>query len=100
MNIFIGSLDYGVTDADLSELFQEYGDVTSAKVIVDRFSGRSKGFGFVEMEDNEAAAQAISELDQAEYKGRTIAVSEAKPRQERPRSFNNNRGGGYGRDRY
>ncbi len=97
MNIFIAGLSYKVNDADLSNLFEEYGEITSAKVITDRDSGRSKGYGFVEMADEEAANKAIAELNGAEYDGRTISVSEAKPRQERPRrEFNNNRGGGYG----
>lgn len=103
MNIFIAGLSYDVNDADLSDLFQEYGAITSAKVIMDRQTNRSKGFGFVEIEDNEAAEKAISELNGAEYDGRTLSVSEAKPREERPaRSYDNNRGGGYGgsRNRY
>jgi RNA recognition motif-containing protein len=95
MNIFIAGLSYKVNDADLSNLFEEYGVITSAKVITDRDSGRSKGYGFVEMDDEEAANKAIVELNGAEYDGRTISVSEAKPRQERPRR-DNNRGGGYG----
>lgn len=100
MNIFIAGLSFNVTDADLSELFQEYGDISSAKVITDRQTGRSKGYGFVEMED-EAATAAIEALNDAEYDGRTLAVSEAKPREPRQeRSFNNNRGGGYNRNRY
>ncbi|NDW09257.1 RNA-binding protein [Dysgonomonas sp. 520] len=104
MNIFIAGLSYNVNDADLLTLFEEYGVITSAKVIMDRQTNRSKGYGFVEMEDNEAATKAISELNGAEYDGRTISVSEARPREERPaRSFNNNRGGGFnggGRNRY
>lgn len=104
MNIFIAGLSYNVNDADLSVLFQEYGDVTSAKVVMDRMTGKSKGYGFVEMEDNESANKAISELNGAEYDDRTISVSEARPREEKPaRSFSNNRsGGGYGggRNRY
>jgi RNA-binding proteins (RRM domain) len=103
MNIFVAGLSYSVNDADLLSFFEEYGVVTSAKVVIDRQTNRSKGFGFVEMEDNDAAAKAIAELNGAEYEGRTLAVSEARPREERPaRSFNNNRGGGYGggRNRY
>jgi RNA recognition motif-containing protein len=101
MNIFIAGLSFKVNDADLSNLFEEYGNITSAKVVTDRMTGRSKGYGFVEMEDNEAATKAITELNGAEFDGRTISVSEARPREERPRrEFNNNRGGGYGRDRY
>ncbi len=97
MNIFIAGLSYNINDEDLRDLFTEYGEPTSAKVIMDRATGRSKGFGFVELEDEAAAKKAIEELDGAEYDGRRIAVSEAKPRTEgdRPRrSFNNNRGGG------
>ncbi len=101
MNIFIGGLSYGITDADLEGLFQEYGEVTSARVIMDRATGKSKGFGFVEMENTDEATKAISELDGIEYDSRTIAVSEARPRKERPaRSFNSNRGRGYGDNRY
>lgn len=102
MNIFIAGLSYATTEADLSDLFQEYGEISSAKVITDRQTGRSKGYGFVEMEDTEAANKAISELNEAEFDGRKIAVSEAKPREPRQeRSYSNNRGGGYGnRSRY
>jgi len=100
MNIFVAGLSYKVNDADLSNLFEEYGVISSAKVVVDRQTGRSKGYGFVEMDDEESASKAISELNGAEYDGRTISVSEARPREERPqRSFDNNRrggGGGYG----
>ncbi len=100
MNIFIAGLSFKVNDADLLTLFEEYGDISSAKVIIDRQTGRSKGYGFVEMSDNEAASKAISELNGAEYDGRTISVSEARPREERPRrNFDNNRGGGYGNNR-
>ncbi len=100
MNIFIGSLSFSVNDEGLAELFQEYGEVSSARVITDRFTGRSRGFGFVEMDDESAATKAIEELNGVEVDGRPIAVSEARPREERPaRSFNNR--GGYGdRNRY
>jgi RNA recognition motif-containing protein len=102
MNIFIAGLSFKVNDSDLTSLFEEYGTITSAKVITDRQSGRSKGYGFVEIDNEEAGAKAIAELNGAEYDGRTISVSEAKPREERPRrEFNNNRGGGgYSRNRY
>lgn len=101
MNIFIAGLSFSITDADLSDLFQEYGEVSSAKVITDRQTGRSKGYGFVEMDDEAAANKAIAELNEAEFDGRKIAVSEAKPREPRQeRSFNGNRGGGYGSRRY
>ena len=98
MNIFISNLSYDVKDADLKTLFDEYGEVQSAKVIHDRETGKSRGFGFVEMPDNEAAKKAISELDQAEYDGKVINVNEAKPREDKPRrSFGGGGGsGGYG----
>lgn len=100
MNIFIAGLSFNVTDAELTELFQEYGDISSAKIITDRQTGRSKGYGFVEMEDADAT-KAIEELNGIEHNGRTLSVSEAKPREPRQeRSFNNNRGGGYGSRRY
>ena len=104
MNIFVAGLSFKVNDADLASLFEEYGTITSAKVITDRQSGRSKGYGFVEIAENEAAKKAIAELNGAEYDGRVLSVSEAKPREERERprnSFGGNRGGGGGyRNRY
>jgi RNA recognition motif-containing protein len=105
MNIFIAGLSFKVNDADLANLFEEYGPISSAKVITDRQTGRSKGYGFVEIEDNEKAEKAIAELNGAEYDGRTIALSEARPKEERPhRDFNGggSRGGNGGgfRNRY
>lgn len=106
MNIFIAGLSYGITDADLNDLFGEYGEISSAKVIMDRETGRSKGYGFVEMNDETAGQKAIDELNGAEYDGRTISVSVARPRTEGgPRrsnggGFNKNRGGGFNSERY
>lgn len=103
MNIFVASLSYQVSEADLRELFEEYGTVSSAKIITDRETGRSKGFGFVEMDDESEGQRAIEELNGAEFDGRTLAVSVARPRTERPRSGGGyNRGGGnrHGSDRY
>ncbi|KAA6303522.1 MAG: hypothetical protein EZS26_000073 [Candidatus Ordinivivax streblomastigis] len=103
MNIFIAGLSFKVNDADLANLFEEYGPISSARVITDRQTGRSKGYGFVEIESEETANKAIEELNGAEYDGRTISVSEARPKEERPRrEFNGNRGGGggYNRNRY
>ncbi|HHW81982.1 MAG TPA: RNA-binding protein [Bacteroidales bacterium] len=103
MNIFVASLSYQVSEADLRELFEEYGTVSSAKIITDRETGRSKGFGFVEMDDDSEGQRAIEELNGAEFDGRTLAVSVARPRTERPRGGGGyNRGGGnrYGSDRY
>lgn len=83
MNIYVGNLSWSMTDDDLSNLFTQYGSVTSAKILKDKMNGRSKGFGFVEMPDNEAAAKAVAELDGSSADGRTIKVTEAKPREER-----------------
>ncbi|BDX38889.1 RNA-binding protein [Tenuifilaceae bacterium CYCD] len=82
MNIYVSNLSYNVNDADLKELFEEYGLVSSAKVITDRMSGRSRGFGFVEMEDAQGQ-KAIEELNQCEYDGKVIVVNVAKPKVER-----------------
>lgn len=84
MNIYVGNLPFSTTAADLEALFSEYGEVQSASVIQDRDTGRSRGFGFVEMGD-EAGSRAIRELDGADYKGRNLKVNEARPREERPR---------------
>lgn len=101
MNIFVAGLNFKANDADLAGLFEEYGEISSAKVIMDRHTGRSKGYGFVEMEDNAAAEKAIAELNEAEFDGRRISVSEARPREERPRrEFQGGNRGGYNRDRY
>lgn len=98
MKIFITGLSYDVNDADLTTLFKEFGAVTSAKVIIDRMTSKSKGYGFVEMVNNAEAKQAIAELNGAEYDGKIISVSEARPREERPSRPSNNRGG-YGSGR-
>ena len=83
MNIYVSNLSFNVTDEDLNEYFAEYGEVSSAKVILDKFTQKSRGFAFVEMADDEAAKKAIAELDGASVDGRTINVSIAKPREER-----------------
>ena len=88
MNIYVSNLSFAVQDEDLREFFAEYGEVSSAKVIVDKFTNRSKGFGFVEMPDDAAAQKAIAELDGGMVEGRAIKVMVAKPREERS---NNNR---------
>jgi cold-inducible RNA-binding protein len=77
--LFVGSLPWAVNDQALEDLFKEFGEVTSAKVIMDRESGRSKGFGFVEFEDDNAAKAAIDKLNGSDIQGRTIVVSEARP---------------------
>jgi RNA recognition motif-containing protein len=101
MNIFVGSLPFKLEEADLKELFEAYGEVSSVKLINDRETGRSKGFGFVEMPDDESAQQAITALNGTEVAGRTIAVSQAEERKPNDRkSFggggNRGGGGGYG----
>lgn len=102
MNIYVSNLSFNVQDEDLKEFFMEYGEVTSAKVITDKFTGKSRGFGFVEMSDDEAAKKAIAELDQATVEGRSIRVMEAKPKDEKPARTGggggfrgSNSGGGY-----
>lgn len=104
MNIFIAGLSYNISEAELAELFAEYGEVVSAKIVMDRETGRSKGYGFVEMAEDEAGNHAIETLNEAEVDGKKLSVSVARPREEGARrSFNGggnrgggNRGGGYG----
>ena len=99
MNIYVGNLSWSMTDDDLMNLFTEHGTVTSAKILKDKMNGRSKGFGFVEMEDDEAAKAAIAALNEVEVQGRKLIVNESQPRAEgdRPkRSFKKSGGGGYG----
>ena len=93
MNIYVSNLSFSVQDEDLKGYFEEYGAVTSAKVIMDNFTNRSRGFGFVEMSDDAAAQKAIQELDGGMVEGRAIKVNEAKPREERApkKSFSSNR---------
>ena len=84
MNIYIGNLPYTVTDEELKEMFSEFGQVDSVNIIKDKFSGQSKGFGFVEMPDNSEADSAIKGLNESQIKGRTVKVNQARPRGERP----------------
>lgn len=102
MNLYISNLSYNISDEDLRLLFADYGEITSAKVIMDRETGRSRGFGFVELSDDELAKKAIEELNQASYDGKVINITGARPREDRGDRggrFNNNRGGGYGSNR-
>ncbi|MCL2415034.1 MAG: RNA-binding protein [Bacteroidales bacterium] len=94
MNIYIAGLNYSIDDAGLESLFAAYGEVTSAKVIMDNYSKRSKGFGFVEMADVKAGQTAIEELNGKEVEGKTLLVNVARERTERPSGDR----GGYGRD--
>ena len=93
MNIYVGNLSYDTDDQTLREVFEKYGTVDTVNVIFDKYSGRSKGFGFIEMPDNSEAQTALDELDGKELDGRNIKVNQAKPREERG---GNRGGGGYG----
>ena len=93
MNIYVGNLPYSFNSSDLENVFTPYGEASSAQVIMDRATGRSRGFGFVEMDDDAAGREAIEKLDGSDIDGRRLTVNEARPRQER-------RGGGGGGGRY
>lgn len=82
MNIYVGNLNYKVNEASLEEVFAEYGEVSEVKIIMDKFSGRSKGFGFVTMDNDEEAKQAVEELNGATYNDRQMVVNEARPRKQ------------------
>ncbi len=84
-NIYVGNLSYRMTDDELRNSFSPFGEVTSARIIMDRDTGRSKGFGFVEMPDDAQAQEAITKLDGNEVEGRSLKVNVARPREERPR---------------
>ena len=112
MNIFVAKLSFDTHEDDLRAAFEEFGEVDSAKIIMDKFTGRSKGFGFVEMPDDDAARDAISQLNDTDLDGRTIVVKKAEPRENRDRRGGGGRGGynrggggyggggGYNRNRY
>ena len=84
MNIYVGNLDYAVTEDDLKQAFSEYGQIDSVNIIKDKYSGQSKGFGFVEMPDNSEADAAMKALNGSEMKSRNLKVNQAKPRGDRP----------------
>jgi RNA recognition motif-containing protein len=97
MKLYVGNLPYSVTDADLQDLFSQFGTVQSAQVIMDRDTGRSKGFGFVEMSTSEEGQAAIQALHDKEHDGRKLTVNEARPREDRgPRGGGGGGRGGYG----
>ncbi len=85
MNIYVGNLSYRMSDSELEAVFAKFGEVKSAKIIMDRETGRSKGFGFVEMETATAGNEAIEALNDSDCEGRSLRVNEARPREERPR---------------
>jgi RNA recognition motif-containing protein len=99
MNIYVGNLPFNLGEEDLREIFEEYGEVSSAKIITDKFTGRGKGFGFVEMESDDDANSAIEELNNAEVGGRNIKVNESKPRPSGGGGGDRRGGGGYNRSR-
>ena len=98
MNIYVGNLPYSVTEEQLRAAFADFGEVTSANVIMDRMSGQSKGFGFVEMPNNSEAEEAINALNESAFNGRNIKVNQARPRNDR--GGGGGGGGGGGRPRY
>lgn len=103
MNIYVSNLNFSTTSESLQELFAEYGEVDSAKIITDRETGRSRGFGFVEMPNDAEGQKAIDELNNADFEGKTISVNVARPKTERSSGGYGNRGGnggGYNRNRY
>ncbi len=97
MNIYVGNLPYGVTDDELRDAFGSYGEVVSINVIKDKFSGESRGFGFVEMSSDEEAQSAIDGLNGSEFGGRNLKVNQARPREDRSDRSNRGGGGGGGR---
>jgi RNA recognition motif-containing protein len=94
VKLYVGNLPYSTSDQDLRQMFSSFGNVVSATIISDKYSGRSKGFGFVELEDDAEGERAIQELNGTQADGRSIVVSVARPKEDRPqgeRKFNNNR---------
>ncbi len=101
MNIYISNLNFATKTESLQELFAQYGEVSSANIITDRETGRSRGFGFVEMPNDEDAQKAIDTLNGTDFEGKTLTVSVARPKTERnDRGGYNRGGGGYNRNRY
>jgi len=94
MNIYVGNLSFNVTEADIKDLFSQHGTVQTASVIKDKYSGESRGFGFVEMPEKEEALKAISALNGKDLKGRNLKINEAQPRTDRPRTGGFGGGGG------
>ena len=88
MNLYVGNLNFDTDEQSLRDFFSEYGNITSARIITDRETGRSRGFGFVELEDGAAALKAINELNGKELDGRSLNINEARPREPRPQRSN------------
>ncbi len=111
MNIYVGNLVFDVSESDLREAFEQFGEITEVRLIMDKYSGKSKGFGFIEMPSKDEAEKAIEEMNGKEFKGRALSVNEAKPKTDSGgrggrggfgggRSSGGGRRGGGGRDRY
>ena len=97
MNIYVANIPWKASEDQLKTLFAEYGEVTSAKIIMDKVTQRSRGFGFVEMSDDSAGRQAITSLNGADFLGKNLVVNEARPREDRPSNFRGN--GGFRKNR-
>jgi RNA recognition motif-containing protein len=93
MNIYVANVPFKANDDELRELFEEFGEVASARIIMDKFTGKSRGFAFVEMPNDDEAKQAISQLNDFDFMGKVLVVNEARPREDRPRTGG---GGGFG----
>ena len=104
MNIYVANIPFKASEAELRGLFEEFGEVTSAKIILDKFTQRSRGFGFIEMGDDSAAQNAINQLNGADFMGKNLVVNEARPKTDAPRSggggFRSGGGGGFNRRSY
>ncbi len=96
MNIYVANIPWKASEEELKALFTEYGEVDSAKIITDKFTQRSRGFGFVEMKDDDAARRSINELNGKDFMGKNLVVNEARPREDRGSGGGGNRGGGGG----
>jgi RNA recognition motif-containing protein len=97
--IYVGNLSFDTNDTQLNQIFQPFGQVSSSRVITDQYTGRSRGFGFVEMDNNEEADKAIAGLNGKNVEGRDLNISEARPREDKPRGSGGYGGGGYGGSR-
>lgn len=99
MNIYVANIPFKASEADLKELFEQHGEVTSAKIVIDKLTNRSRGFGFIEMPDSATGKEAISQLNGSDFEGKSLVVNEARPKTDSPSGGNyGNRGGnsGYG----
>ena len=94
MNIYVANIPWKASEDQLKQLFAEFGEVNSAKIIMDKVTQRSRGFGFIEMADDSAARNAINSLNGADFLGKNLVVNEARPREDRPNNFRSNGGGG------